>query len=97
MKVILSYAEYVMGGLVLLLSQHDKRQHIAFSFSLYILALGLMPAGIALLIVIIIGVIKEIWDEFYVTGFCWVDLISNCIGIVLAMPLGIFIKEFSMV
>ena len=97
MRIELIYVKNITKGLILLLSQHDKRQHIACSFLLYILALNLMPAGIALLIVFLIGVMKETWDKYYGTGFCYFDLIGNCIGIGVAIPFGLVIKEFNLI
>lgn len=34
-----------------------------------------------------IGIIKEIWDKKYGSGFCWYDVLANTVGMVLAIAM----------
>lgn len=74
--------------LIALLGQPDKQQHIACSFAIYLMVLAVAPISVAILLTLIIGLIKEVWDKYFGTGFCYYDLLSNCIGIGLAIPVG---------
>ena len=74
--------------LIALLVQQDKQQHIACSFAIYLMVLAVAPISVAILLTLLIGLIKEVWDKYFGTGFCYYDLLSNCIGIGLAIPVG---------
>jgi len=78
--------------LTALLAQHDKQQHVVCSFVIYLFACALAPASVALALTLFIGLMKEVWDKYYGTGFCYYDLLSNCIGVGLAMPVGYLIN-----
>ena len=69
-----------------LLAQPDKQQHILCSFVIYVLAYALLSVSVALILTLFIGLLKEVWDKYYGSGFCYFDLLSNCIGVGLAMP-----------
>lgn len=63
----------------------DKLLHIVISFSLliilyYYLELSYMAA---LLLTIGIGIIKELYDKYNITGFNRQDVIANFIGIII--------------
>ena len=67
--------------------QQDKILHFLVSFSLVIflnLLLGLIPS---IIISFIIGLLKEIYDKYFGSGFCWKDLLADFIGILIAMGL----------
>jgi len=72
-----------------LLQQSDKRKHIAWSFALLLAALALLPITGAVALVFAIGLAKECWDAQYGSGFCWLDLLSNCIGMLAALLLAL--------
>ena len=60
--------------------EYDKRQHFSYSFVLMLLFAfftGLIGAFIA---VALIGLAKEVWDHFYGSGFCWIDMAANSLG-----------------
>ena len=78
--------------LTALLAQHDKQQPVVCSFVIYLFACALAPASVALALTLFIGLMKEVWDKYYGTGFCYYDLLSNCIGVGLAMPVGYLIN-----
>lgn len=78
--------------LVALLSQPDKQQHVACSFVIYLVACAVTPVAVALALTLLVGLAKEVWDKYYGTGFCYYDLLSNCIGVGLAMPVGYLVN-----
>lgn len=68
-----------MGVFLQRLRERDKQQHFAISFALIfcISPLGLTAALIGTLA---IGLVKEVWDSFYGSGFCWYDMLANTLG-----------------
>lgn len=82
----------LLPRLVALLAQPDKQQHVACSFVIYVAASAVLPASLALLLTLFIGLLKEVWDKYFGTGFCYYDLLSNCIGIGLALPVGYLVN-----
>jgi len=67
--------------------EHDKRQHFFYSL---LLTLGFgMLAGVMLAVVavMLIGLAKECWDHYFGSGFCWIDMAANLLGIMAALPL----------
>lgn len=68
-----------------LLSEHDKRQHFGYSLVIMLALQWLMPLWLAFLITFLIGLIKEIWDHYWGSGFCWQDMKANMLGILLAV------------
>ncbi|WP_310610301.1 hypothetical protein [Limnohabitans sp.] len=75
-----------------LLVQRDKQQHVVCSFLIYLIAGVVVPVGVALVFTLFIGLLKEVWDKYFGTGFCYYDLLSNCIGVGLAIPVGYLIN-----
>lgn len=63
------------------LSEEDKRLHIKWSFWLTVGAHAFWPPVWAVTLVFFIGLGKECWDQFYGSGFCWLDMSSNMAGI----------------
>ena len=78
----------VVSGVPALIAQRDKQKHVACSFGLYLLLVSFASLWCALVTTLLIGLAKEVWDKYYGSGFCYYDLLSNCIGIGLAMPIG---------
>lgn len=70
----------------LCLHQRDKQQHFLVSFFLLLLLFSISKSIVLSLIVsVLIGLIKEVWDHFQGTGFCWWDMTANIFGILLAL------------
>ena len=62
-------------------SERDKQQHFWLSLAIVSLALLIVGLGLAVVISASAGIIKEIWDHYYGSGFCWYDLLANALGI----------------
>jgi hypothetical protein len=69
------------------MQQEDKTQHIICAFLAVVLLLLMMPLYWALGLVFATGMVKEGWDAYMGTGFCWYDIAANGIGIALAAGL----------
>lgn len=63
------------------MQQEDKAQHIICAFLAVMLLAPLMNIWLAYLLVFAAGVVKEAWDYYVGTGFCWYDIAANCLGI----------------
>ena len=70
------------------LREEDKRKHIAWSFWLMLLAMPFIPATQAIVLVFLIGLAKECWDQLYGSGFCLFDMLGNALGIAGGLALG---------
>ena len=71
--------------------QTDKQRHFIVCF---IFTLGFLPhigVNYAVVITLVIGFLKEIWDIYYGSGFCWFDMIANILGIMGALAYSKFI------
>ncbi len=66
--------------------EEDKRQHFFYSFVLMLLAAPWFSLGVATVVVLLIGLLKEVWDHYWGTGFCWIDMAANTFGILGAIP-----------
>ena len=64
--------------------EEDKIKHITWSFWITVIALLFFTNFYSLLLAFLIGVIKEVWDHYYGSGFCLYDISANCLGISLA-------------
>lgn len=63
------------------LFEFDKQQHFLVSFGLYFIFLPILGFLWALALTALIGFIKEIWDHYRGSGFCWWDMLANFFGI----------------
>ena len=63
-----------------LASQKDKQQHFFVCFALTTLLLMSIGPELTFLVVSGIGLGKELWDHWYGSGFCWLDMLANCFG-----------------
>lgn len=72
--------------------EEDKRQHFGYSFVLLLLAAPWMSLAVAIIFVLLIGLLKEVWDHFWGSGFCWIDMAANVFGIIVAMPVAMLIS-----
>jgi len=66
--------------------EEDKRQHFGYSFVLMLLAAPWLSLWAAIAVVLLIGLLKEVWDHFWGSGFCWIDMTANVFGILSAAP-----------
>lgn len=64
--------------------EEDKAQHIIFAYMAVVGLQFLVPSGQAVLVVLLIGLLKEFWDLWMGTGFCWYDVLANTLGAVFA-------------
>ena len=64
--------------------EEDKAQHIIIAYMTVLGMQFLVPTGEAILIVLLFGLLKEFWDLWMGTGFCWYDVLANTLGAVLA-------------
>jgi hypothetical protein len=62
------------------LREEDKIKHIYWSFVLLLFSLVFVTLPEALVLVMLIGLAKEIWDEYFGSGFCMFDITSNLLG-----------------
>jgi len=64
-----------------LMQEEDKQQHFLYSLGILLLSYCVFSLISSLIITLLIGLGKEIWDHYYGTGFCWWDLLANMLGI----------------
>jgi hypothetical protein len=88
----LALGSRLLARSAVLASQPDKRQHVACSFVIYIALSVIAPVTVALALTLLVGLVKEVWDKYFGTGFCYYDLLSNCVGVGLAVPFGLLIN-----
>lgn len=67
--------------------QTDKWQHVIVSCAIMLDSLWFYALIPSVLITFGIGLLKEIWDQNYGSGFCWYDLLANGLGIAMAIGL----------
>jgi hypothetical protein len=65
--------------------QEDKKQHFLVCFILMLGFLPYMSIIYSVIITLAIGFLKEIWDIYFGTGFCWFDMSANILGILGAL------------
>lgn len=84
------------GALRQRIAEPDKRLHVQWSFWLTMTAHVLWPAAWAVAAVFVVGLAKECWDRRYGSGFCFIDMAFNVIGIAAGatlcavLPKGVF-------
>jgi hypothetical protein len=66
--------------LPLKLREEDKIKHIYWSFFILLFAMLFVSMPKALAVVMLLGLVKEIWDEYYGSGFCLFDMMGNLLG-----------------
>jgi hypothetical protein len=76
---------------MLKMTEEDKLKHLFYSFWIFAIALLFFSELNAFLLTFAIGVVKEIWDEYFGSGFCYFDMAANCVGIFTAFFLCHFI------
>lgn len=68
-------------ALLKLSQEYDKRQHFFYSLVLMLVAALPFQIWFAALVVGLIGLAKECWDHYWGSGFCWLDMLANTMGI----------------
>lgn len=63
------------------MAEQDKVLHIQYSAGIMLASYVLLPMTCAILFTFIVGLLKECWDHYYGTGFCFYDMLANLIGI----------------
>ncbi len=64
--------------------EEDKQKHFYYSFLILLAAYCVLSLLWSIVVTVLVGLVKEIWDHFYGSGFCWWDLLANGIGILVA-------------
>lgn len=67
--------------LLLKLGEPDKLKHFWVCFFLQIVFLPLLSVSASIGLTLLIGTLKECWDQRYGSGFCWYDMLANILGI----------------
>ena len=71
-----------------ILFEADKQQHFIYSSFIYIImALVTGDIVISSATCLYIGLIKEIWDHYAGSGFCWNDMTANALGCLFGISL----------
>jgi len=63
--------------------EYDKRQHFFYSLVLILVAVPVLGGWGGVLVVTLIGLAKECWDHYWGSGYCWLDMLANMLGIAL--------------
>jgi len=61
--------------------EYDKQQHFFYSLLLLLTTSLVVQLWAAVAVVAAIGLAKECWDHVWGSGFCWVDMLANGLGI----------------
>jgi hypothetical protein len=75
------------------LLERDKQLHMRWSFWMTLAANVLWPPLWAIAAVFALGLTKEFWDHRYGSGFCFIDIACNLIGIAGAIVVVFFLPE----
>ena len=67
--------------------REDKYLHLLWSFWITVFARTLWPESWVFLFVMTIGLLKEVWDAKFGSGFSFLDLVANLFGCLLALYL----------
>lgn len=79
---------------ILFVNQEDKQKHFLVSLLLVLFFSAFMNVLSAILVATLIGFFKEIWDEFFGSGFCVKDLLANGLGVVVGVSIILFFRSF---
>jgi hypothetical protein len=69
-----------IGAVVLKLQEPDKQKHFWVCFVLMPAIFFWTSMANAVLMTMLIGYAKELWDRRYGSGFCWYDMMANALG-----------------
>lgn len=65
--------------------QHDRQQHFFVSCLLFFVLYFAFQDYKVVYLVLLVGLVKEIWDHYIGSGFCWWDMLANLIGAILGL------------
>lgn len=74
-------------SVALRLREEDKQQHFLYSLVILLVSYSVLSLVWSLVVTLMVGLGKEIWDHYYGSGFCWWDLLANAVGIVVGLLL----------
>lgn len=63
------------------LREEDKKKHFWLSFALVPAIYLLTNLAYATVVVLLLGLLKELYDHRFGTGFCWYDISANGMGV----------------
>ena len=64
--------------------EEDKAQHIIVAYMGVVALQFYLPAHEAVIALLVLGFLKEFWDLWMGTGFCWYDIAANTLGVTFA-------------
>ncbi len=67
--------------LLVKLKESDKLKHFWVCFFLQIFFLPWLSVLASIGLALLIGILKECWDQRFGSGFCWYDMLANILGI----------------
>lgn len=68
-------------ALLVKLGETDKLKHFGVCFVLQLVFLPWLSVLASIGLALLIGTLKECWDQRYGSGFCWYDMLANVLGI----------------
>ena len=80
-------AQSVAQRVALHLREKDKHQHFLYSLVILLGSYCVLSLALSIIVTLLIGLGKEIWDHYCGSGFCWWDLLANGVGIVAGLLL----------
>lgn len=75
------------------LAEDDKKLHIRWSFWLTLAAHLFWPLVWAVTAVMALGLAKEYWDHRHGSGFCYIDIAGNLVGITGAVIISLMLPQ----
>jgi len=76
------------------MAQADKLLHIQYSAVIFVFLSVICSLPIALVLTFFIGLLKEVWDKYYGSGFCFYDMAANLLGMAFVYPGIVMVKSF---
>ena len=67
------------------LREEDKLKHFWVCLCLQVFILSWLSVLLSIALVLLIGTLKEGWDQLYGSGFCWYDMLANVLGITVGL------------
>jgi len=69
------------------LQEEDKKQHYRYSLLILLASYCVLSLAWSIVLTLLVGLGKEIWDHYYGSGFCWWDMLANLLGLVVGIAL----------
>jgi hypothetical protein len=64
--------------------EEDKSQHMIVAYMGVVALQFYLPIYQSVIALLVAGFIKELWDLWMGTGFCWYDITANTLGVAFA-------------